>query len=84
MTSSAARIGWTSRTHSQLDGVTMFERNLYATHPHMMEQQIVGRISTGACGKPSRLAGAVAFLASAALSYVQDHVLAVDAGWLAR
>src|SRR5579872_3660264 len=37
MISSAAPIGWMSRTPLQPDGATMFERNYYATHPDMME-----------------------------------------------
>ncbi len=47
-------------------------------------RQILERIPAGRWGKPSDLAGAAVFLASAASDYVHGHVLAVDGGWLAR
>ncbi len=45
---------------------------------------ILDRIPAERWGKPSDLAGAVVFLASAASDYVHGHTLAVDGGWLAR
>ena len=47
-------------------------------------RDILGRIPAGRWGKPSDLAGAAGFLASAASDYVHGTVLAVDGGWLAR
>jgi 2-deoxy-D-gluconate 3-dehydrogenase len=47
-------------------------------------KEISGRIPAGRWGKPSDLAGAVVFLASAASDYVNGHVLVVDGGWMAR
>lgn len=47
-------------------------------------RQIMERIPAGRWGSPEDMGGAAVFLASAAGSYVQGHVLAVDGGWLAR
>ncbi len=47
-------------------------------------RDIVARIPAGHWGKPSDLAGAAVFRASAAAAYVHGTVLAVDGGWLAR
>lgn len=47
-------------------------------------RDILGRIPAGRWGKPSDLAGAVVFLASAASDYVHGIVLPVDGGWLSR
>jgi 2-deoxy-D-gluconate 3-dehydrogenase len=45
---------------------------------------IVGRIPAARWGRPSDLAGATVFLASAAANYVHGAILPVDGGWLAR
>ena len=42
------------------------------------------RIPAGDWGQPDQIAGAVAFLCSAAADYVHGVVLPVDGGWLAR
>jgi 2-dehydro-3-deoxy-D-gluconate 5-dehydrogenase len=47
-------------------------------------RQILERIPAGRWGRPSDLAGAAVFLASAASDYVHGVVLPVDGGWLAR
>jgi 2-deoxy-D-gluconate 3-dehydrogenase len=47
-------------------------------------RDILARIPAGRWGRPSDLAGAAIFLASAASDYVHGTVLAVDGGWLAR
>jgi 2-deoxy-D-gluconate 3-dehydrogenase len=47
-------------------------------------QQILDRLPAGRWGKPSDLAGATLFLASAASDYVHGIILPVDGGWLAR
>ena len=47
-------------------------------------KEISARIPAERWGKPSDLAGAVVFLASAASDYVNGHVLVVDGGWMAR
>jgi 2-deoxy-D-gluconate 3-dehydrogenase len=44
----------------------------------------MSRIPAGRWGRPSDLAGAVVFLASAASNYIDGSVLVVDGGWLAR
>ncbi|KGE72777.1 2-dehydro-3-deoxy-D-gluconate 5-dehydrogenase KduD [Spirochaeta lutea] len=46
--------------------------------------EILDRIPAGRWGKPSDLAGAVVFLASAASDYINGYTIAVDGGWLAR
>jgi 2-deoxy-D-gluconate 3-dehydrogenase len=48
------------------------------------EPAIRSRIPTGTWGEPEDVAAAVVFLASPAARYVNDHVLVVDGGWLAR
>jgi 2-dehydro-3-deoxy-D-gluconate 5-dehydrogenase len=45
---------------------------------------ILERIPAGRWGRPTDIAGAVVFLASAASDYVNGTVLAVDGGWLGR
>ena len=45
---------------------------------------ILDRIPAGRWGAPADIAGAAAFLASAASDYVHGIVLPVDGGWLAR
>ena len=40
------------------------------------------RIPMGRVGQPDDIAGAVAFLSSAAASYITGHTLVVDGGWL--
>jgi 2-dehydro-3-deoxy-D-gluconate 5-dehydrogenase len=45
---------------------------------------ILERIPTGRWGRPSDLAGATVFLASAASDYVNGITLPVDGGWLGR
>ena len=47
-------------------------------------REILARIPAGRWGLPEDLAGAVVFLASPALAYVNGHTLAVVGGWLAR
>jgi 2-deoxy-D-gluconate 3-dehydrogenase len=47
-------------------------------------KEISARIPAERWGKPSDLAGAAVFLASAASDYVNGHVLVVDGGWMAR
>jgi 2-deoxy-D-gluconate 3-dehydrogenase len=47
-------------------------------------RQILERIPAGRWGRPTDLAGAAVFLASAASDYVHGVVLPVDGGWLAR
>jgi len=47
-------------------------------------RQILERIPAGRWGRPTDLAGAAVFLASAASNYVHGVVLPVDGGWLAR
>lgn len=47
-------------------------------------RQILGRIPAARWGEPDDLAGAAVFLASAASSYMNGHVLVVDGGWLGR
>ncbi|HEY1753053.1 MAG TPA: 2-dehydro-3-deoxy-D-gluconate 5-dehydrogenase KduD [Caulobacteraceae bacterium] len=47
-------------------------------------RQILERIPAGRWGRPSDLAGAAVFLASAASDYVHGAVIPVDGGWLAR
>ncbi|HEU4653866.1 MAG TPA: 2-dehydro-3-deoxy-D-gluconate 5-dehydrogenase KduD [Steroidobacteraceae bacterium] len=47
-------------------------------------RDILGRIPAARWGKPSDLAGAAIFLASAASDYVHGSILPVDGGWLAR
>jgi 2-dehydro-3-deoxy-D-gluconate 5-dehydrogenase len=51
--------------------------------PHR-SRSILDRIPAGRWGKPSDLAGATVFLASAASDYVSGVVLPVDGGWLGR
>ena len=51
--------------------------------PHRAEA-ILDRIPAGRWGKPSDLAGATVFLASAASDYVDGITLPVDGGWLGR
>jgi 2-dehydro-3-deoxy-D-gluconate 5-dehydrogenase len=46
--------------------------------------QILERIPAGRWGEPSDIAGAAAFLCSAAANYIHGHVLVVDGGWMAR
>lgn len=46
--------------------------------------EILGRIPSGRWGKPSDMAGAIVFLASAGSDYVQGITLPVDGGWLSR
>jgi 2-deoxy-D-gluconate 3-dehydrogenase len=45
---------------------------------------ITDRIPAGRWGSPADLVGGAVFLASAASSYVNGHVLAIDGGWLSR
>jgi 2-dehydro-3-deoxy-D-gluconate 5-dehydrogenase len=47
-------------------------------------RDILARIPAARWGKPSDLAGAAIFLASAASDYVHGAILPVDGGWLAR
>lgn len=47
-------------------------------------RQILERIPADRWGEPEDIAGAAAFLASEASSYIQGHVLVVDGGWMAR
>lgn len=47
-------------------------------------RDILARIPASRWGKPSDLAGAAIFLASAASDYVHGAILPVDGGWLAR
>ena len=63
-----------------------FETNNTAAlrNDEQRNRDILGRIPAGRWGKPSDLAGAAVFLASAASDYVHGTVLAVDGGWLAR
>ena len=47
-------------------------------------RDILARIPAGRWGKPSDLAGAAVFLASAASDYMHGAIVPVDGGWLAR
>jgi 2-dehydro-3-deoxy-D-gluconate 5-dehydrogenase len=47
-------------------------------------REILARIPAARWGKPSDLAGAAVFLASAASDYVHGAIIPVDGGWLAR
>ena len=47
-------------------------------------RQILERIPAGRWGKPSDIAGAALFLASAGSDYVNGIILPVDGGWLGR
>jgi 2-deoxy-D-gluconate 3-dehydrogenase len=47
-------------------------------------RDILARIPAGRWGKPSDIAGAAVFLASAASDYMHGAVVPVDGGWLAR
>ena len=47
-------------------------------------EEILARIPANRWGKPSDMAGAAVFLASAASDYVNGFTIAVDGGWLAR
>ncbi|MBS1910825.1 MAG: SDR family oxidoreductase [Bacteroidetes bacterium] len=44
---------------------------------------LLARIPAGRWGDPADLQGAIVFLASAASTYVNGHILAVDGGWMA-
>jgi 2-deoxy-D-gluconate 3-dehydrogenase len=46
--------------------------------------EIRNRIPAGRWGEPDDLKGAVVFLASSAIDYVNGHMLVVDGGWMAR
>lgn len=48
------------------------------------EAEIRSRIPAGRWGKPSDIAGPVAFLAGPDAAYINGHTLVVDGGWLAR
>lgn len=62
--------------------LTDMTRAFLAEHPDVASQW-EARIPAGRMGEPADLAGAVAFLASEASSYVVGHTLVVDGGYTA-
>lgn len=53
-----------------------------ASEGRSLDDLMSTRIPMGRVGQPDDIAGAVAFLSSAAASYITGHTLVVDGGWL--
>ncbi len=71
------------RVNAVAPGTVETELTLGLATSEQLEQLGVERVPLGRLGHPDEIAAAVAWLASAAASYVTGHVLVVDGGWLA-
>lgn len=71
------------RINAVAPGTVETELTLGLATSEQLEQLGVERVPLGRLGHPDEIAAAVAWLASAAASYVTGHVLVVDGGWLA-